>query len=389
MKKILLIHTEYTQTGGEDIAVRKEIEFLSKYYSVETLIFKNTTHLTFRDLKALLTNRNKKSIKKLSEKLNEFKPDYIYIHNLWFRASLGILDFVLNNNFKVFLKLHNFRYDCTKSFLSSAHLGNKDYCGACGLEKIKLGKFNKYYQDSYAKSFLVNNFGRKYFKMLKNNKLKILTLTEHHKNYLIDLGVYSENIYVQPNPFTELANLKEQNIKRNNQIVYAGRLSKEKGLIELVKAWESINSKGYKLLIMGEGPLYAKLENLVQDSDSIELTGYKKNEEVIKIIRQSKAVVTATKLFEGQPTLLCEASAYGIPSIFPDTGGVKDFFPKDYDLKFKQHNYRELTEKLQKVIDSEDSNFIGKENQLFIQDYLDDERIYHSLNSILSQDSHE
>ena len=42
MKKILIIHTEYTQTGGEDIAVRKEIEFLSKYYQLETLIFNIT-----------------------------------------------------------------------------------------------------------------------------------------------------------------------------------------------------------------------------------------------------------------------------------------------------------------------------------------------------------
>ena len=28
MKKVLLIHTRYTETGGEDIAVNKELEFL-------------------------------------------------------------------------------------------------------------------------------------------------------------------------------------------------------------------------------------------------------------------------------------------------------------------------------------------------------------------------
>ena len=95
MKKILLIHTEYTQTGGEDIAVRKEIEFLAKYFEVETLIFNNTNNLNIKDLMALLKNKNNESIKLLIDKLNKFNPDYIYIHNLWFKASIGILNFVL------------------------------------------------------------------------------------------------------------------------------------------------------------------------------------------------------------------------------------------------------------------------------------------------------
>ena len=96
MKKILIIHTEYTQTGGEDIAVRKEIEFLSKYYQLETLIFENTLNLNLKEINALIINKNKESVKKLILKIKEFKPDYVYIHNLWFRASLGILAFIID-----------------------------------------------------------------------------------------------------------------------------------------------------------------------------------------------------------------------------------------------------------------------------------------------------
>ena len=42
MKKILFVHTEYTETGGEDIAVKNEINFLKNHYEVETLIFNNS-----------------------------------------------------------------------------------------------------------------------------------------------------------------------------------------------------------------------------------------------------------------------------------------------------------------------------------------------------------
>ena len=34
------------------------------------------------------------------------------------------------------------------------------------------------------------------------------------------------------------------------------------------------------------------------------------------LINESRAVVSGTHLYEGQPTLFCEASSSGIPSIF-------------------------------------------------------------------------
>ncbi len=383
MKKILLIHTEYTQTGGEDIAVRKEIEFLSKYFEVETLIFNNTNNLNIKDLMALLRNKNNESLKILLGKLNKFDPDYIYIHNLWFRASIGILDFALKNKYKVYLKLHNFRYDCTKSFFASTHLNNKQYCEACGFKKNKFKTFNKYYDDSLAKSILVNNFGRKYFKLLKNKNLNILTLTQHHKDYLVNLGVKREKIFVHPNPVPKFKNFENEKNERKKQIIYAGRISEEKGIIELVNAWKAIDTKGYKLIIVGEGPIYSEIKILVSDLNSIKLFGYKENKEVLELIRESKAVVTATKLFEGQPTLLCEASALSTPSIFPDTGGIKDFFPEGYILKFEQYDYKNLSEKLEHVINSEDLDSIGINNQTFITNYLDEDKILASFNSIL------
>ena len=98
---------------------------------------------------------------------------------------------------------------------------------------------------------------------------------------------------------------------------------------------------------------------------------------------RSKAVVTATKLFEGQPTLLCEASALSVPAIFPDSGGIKDFFPPNNRFKFQQYNYFELGEKLQDIIDSDDTGYQGLKNQKFIYDYLSEENLIGSFNSIL------
>ena len=56
--------------------------------------------------------------------------------------------------------------------------------------------FNKYYEDSLAKSILVNNFGRKYFKMLKNNNLNILTLTFPNFTFSNNLFPYDLQIKI-------------------------------------------------------------------------------------------------------------------------------------------------------------------------------------------------
>ena len=39
--RILFVHNEYLEIGGEDIAVQNEINYLKEYYEVNELIFSN------------------------------------------------------------------------------------------------------------------------------------------------------------------------------------------------------------------------------------------------------------------------------------------------------------------------------------------------------------
>ena len=125
MKKILIIHNSYKNTGGEDIAVENEILFLKKYFEVETLFFSNIEKKSFNLIRSLIFSNNKKSNKLLLEKIQDFQPDIAYVHNTWFVASLGIFNILKNKEIKTYIKLHNFRYFCTRSFLSSKHYKDK------------------------------------------------------------------------------------------------------------------------------------------------------------------------------------------------------------------------------------------------------------------------
>lgn len=383
MEKLLIIHTRYIERGGEDIAVDNEVNFLKNFYNVEVLFFQNIRPRKISDILGLITSDNYQSEKILSEKINKFKPDFIIINNLWFKGSIGILKYCLKNNLNTSIKLHNYRYSCTRNYSSVKHLNGNKICPACGLEKTKVRVFNKYFQESIIKSLLAINFSRKFIKLLENKSLKILTLTNHHKNHLIDLGIDTSRIFLQPNPLSQDSKALNLQSKRLNQVVYAGRISHEKGLIQLLESWNKLEDNKCKLVLLGEGPLLKKIKKY--NSKNLEVKGYVNNSEVLQIISQSKAVVTATKLLEGQPTLLCEASILETPSLFPDAGGIKDFFPNNYKYTFKQYDYEDLFEKLKIIALNPYDTPQGKKNREHLFKLLDNNELHLSLNEALNK----
>jgi len=381
MKKILIVHNKYRFLGGEDIAVQNEIKLLEKHYIVKTLFFNNKEINFLIQFFSFLINRNLSSNKIILNEIDSFKPDVIYIHNTWFKVSLGIFNITKNKNVKTILKLHNFRYDCTRSYLLKNHIGKKDFCLKCGLNKDDSLLFNKYFKDSILKSLLIIRYGKKYFKILKNNNISIVVLTKFHKEFLIDIGIDSEKISILPN-YSNHA-LQDSSKEKSNFILYAGRISEEKGVEDLISSFLNSKMESLILKIVGEGPnlnfLKAKYRN-----DRIEFLGSMPNEKVLRLIEKSTAIVTATKLFEGQPTLLYEASLLKKPSIFPDSGGIKEFFPENYKYMYQQFNYKDLENKINLLGDKELVLSEGVRSNKYILNYLNEKNIVKRFESIIN-----
>ena len=383
MTKILIIHNKYREEGGEDLSVQNEINFLKKYFEIELIYFDNYIQKYFQQLISFILNKNSNSQKILNEKINSFKPDYVYVHNTWFKASSGIFDTLRKNGIVPLLKLHNFRQSCTTSFLSKKHLDGQETCKACGYSNQNTGYVNKYFSNSYLKSFFVVYYGKKYIKILKKYELKILVLTNFHKKFLINKGVDREKIFVYPN----FIPVQKDEIKKTHEeyILYAGRISEEKGLNELIRSFKKAEINNLKLKIIGDVPMYQDLNNKYK-SEEIEFYGRLKNSEVLELIRNAKAVISATKLYEGQPTLLCEAASLGVPSIFPKTGGVGEFFPVKYLLSFRQFDYDDLVEKIKLLNNSKLIKQQGIESKYYINDYIGDQRLIKLFKKVLDNE---
>ena len=366
--KILIIHNKYRNLGGEDLAVENETSFLKEYFNVEVLYFSNNIFIATQILNFFF-NKNFFAERKIFNKIEEFNPEIVYFHNTWFNIWNNVfLKLAEIADIQIFLKLHNYRFHCTKTYSTKTHLEGSKICKGCGGDKRSLKYFNKYFEGSYLKSFLVNYYGKRYYKILKNENIKILNLTTFQREFMINEGFNEKKLFVFPN----LIKLGKFNkIESSSYILYAGRISNEKGINELIDTFSSLKTN-YKLLIIGDGPEAKKLKN--KKIKNVKFLGELTHEETLSYINNAKAVITNTKLYEGQPTLLCEASLLKIPSIFPDNGGIKEFFPKDYELKFN-HNDKNSLRNILENLESYDLVGLGEQNSLFTKKILDNDKL--------------
>lgn len=358
--KILIVHNKYRNFGGEDANLEEEIKLLSKFYDVSVLKFDNSDSFNLFTIFSFLLNSNLKSNKLLKDKIESFSPDYAYVHNTWFTANLGIFKILKELNIKTYIKLHNFRLFCTNNYSKTNHLNSSTFCEMCGFDSKRSYIFNKYFIDSFLKSFLVVKYGKKYFKILQDNFFKLITLTNHQKKYFENISFVNKNINVLHNPIKFL-NFDNLNYNPNsNFVVYVGRLTDEKGIDDLLSTWEKYNSSSLILLVIGTGNIEKKLKKKYK-SYKVKFLGNLTLDKSLEYIRSSRAVITATKMYEGQPRVLSEASSLGVPSIFPNFGGMPEFFPMKYKLTYKQYDYDSLLDKLYLLEDKKLLRKLSKE----------------------------
>ena len=347
MQKLLIFNTKYKKYGGEDANIKEEINFYKNFYEVHYLELKNSS-FSLNSILALFTLNNLKVNRRLKKSLNNFKPDFVYIHNTWFNSGLGIFRVLFKKNIVPIVKVHNFRFECGRYFLLKNHLKSNSVCEKCSKNRNSNLFFNKYFENSYLKSILLIFHSKKYFRILKESNIKIACLNSFQKNYLINLGIDIAKLHILENPLPAPSSHQVYN-PQSNFVIYAGAIEKNKGVFELCSAWKDKKLDGVSLHIVGDGDQKEELQKNFE-SENIKFLGLLSNKDTLELIKKARAVITATKMYEVQPRLLNEASINSVPSIYPSFGGMDEYFPNGYDMSFKQYDYDSLKEKFDLLV---------------------------------------
>jgi len=111
------------------------------------------------------------------------------------------------------------------------------------------------------------------------------------------------------------------------QIIFAGRLSKEKGILTILEVAKNL-PEDIHLLIIGDGPEKEIVLESVKNNKNIHFLGYQPKEKTIPLIRGSKLLVQPS-LAEGISATLLEAMACKTPVIATNIGGNLELFEND------------------------------------------------------------
>jgi len=111
------------------------------------------------------------------------------------------------------------------------------------------------------------------------------------------------------------------------EILFAGRLIREKGLYELLDAFAAVRARGaFHLTIAGEGPESERLQARAAElgvAGDVGFTGHLTEDELAQLYRSADVFVLPS-YSEGLPTVLLEAMSYGLPIVTTRIRGAAD-----------------------------------------------------------------
>jgi glycosyltransferase involved in cell wall biosynthesis len=153
-----------------------------------------------------------------------------------------------------------------------------------------------------------------------------IVFSQLQKDLLVKLGVPEERLEVIPNgvdadKYSPACGNWKQKLGARRLFVYQGRISPEKNVESLLKAWKYCEmGDDCKLVIVGDGSLKANLQLYYGAEDGIIWLGFVGDEQTRIDILRSADVYILPSLVEGLSLSLLEAMACGVACIATDAG---------------------------------------------------------------------
>lgn len=320
--RILIVHNRYQLRGGEDGVVQAESELLRrKGHEVEFLEEDNDgiVSRTSAVQTALRCVYSVASARQLREHLESFRPDLVHIHNFFPRLSPSIHYVCHRAQIPLVQTLHNYRLLCPGSILLREEKACEDCIGrAFPWPAVRHGCYRK----SRAASAAVANmlFVHRLCATWNRTVSRFIALTEFARQKFCDGGLPAEKISVKPNFVIADPGMGRG---KGGYALFVGRLSLEKGVECLLKAWEQLKPK-WKLKIVGDGPLESLVKQATVKNPSIEWLGWRSKQEVYRLMADADVLFFPSLWYEGFPLVLAEAFATGLPIVASRLGAIAE-----------------------------------------------------------------
>lgn len=384
--RILLAHDFYKNVGGEDIATLADKKLLDDHGQDVLFYTRNNREIDDYSLPErlalpLTTVHSLRTLHEVSSLVRQHKPDVAYIQNFFPLISPSIYHTLYRLHVPIVQVIHDFRFLCPNGLF---------YTEGQVCERCKGGNYlhavrHRCYRDSYFASAVASSvIGLNRFAGMLDKISAFVCLTEFSKRKLIEVGIPEDKIFVRPHYMD--ASRIVPSFGRGDYVLFLGRLTSEKGIWTLIRAFSHLNEVPLK--IVGTGPLESDLRKYVREKclRNVELLGFKEGLEKWSLLLGSLFVIVPSEWYETFCLVVMEAYAAGKPVIGSDLGSLPSVIENGKSgLLFRTGDSDDLQDKIEHLlVHVDDVAKMGVYGRKLVDSKYHPELCYESLMEIFS-----
>ena len=317
--RIALVHSFYRSDypSGENISVSLQAEALSAAGHDVRIFSRHSDDYVgkpFYQLTAGVSVATGQGPSPLAE-IHQFGPDVIHVHNLfpnWGTSWLKKVDV------PIVATVHNFRPVCSAGTLLRAG----KFCDLCPTQGSHHAIRHACYQQSAVKTLPLAVASRKsQTPEVFAQADALIFLSERTRTMYESYGLgFPEKAHVIPN-FVQATKAPPNlsGTERKVAWMFAGRLSTEKGILDLIRHWP----EDIPLDVIGGGPEEQKCWDAAANKKII-FHGQKSREFVGDLLQQARGLVFPSTCVENSPLIYLEALSAGLPVVALAGNSVSD-----------------------------------------------------------------
>ncbi len=312
--RIAILHTLYRERGGEDAVVEAEVGLLRRRgHAVEAVVFRN------HELEALPAWEqvvralwNRQAVQRVHEMVRRERPAVVHVHNTFPAASPAVIRAASREGAAVVATLHNYRLACVNALLFREGRVCEDCIGRLPWRGVLYGCWRGRPESAVVAAMLGLHRALGTWEEVDI----FIALTDFARERLVAAGLPADRIRVKPN-FVHPDPGPGEGIGRF--AVFVGRLSPEKGVGTLLRAWSRLAGH-VPLRIVGDGPLRGEVEQAASRMPALEFLGPKAPVDVYALMGQAAFLLFPSECYENFPLVLAEAFAKGLPVVCSGIG---------------------------------------------------------------------
>lgn len=317
--KVLLAHNYYGSAvpSGENQVFELEAAMLRRHGHELTECLRHSDDIRDRGKwgmvkGALSTPWNFFAAQDMRRKVEAVHPDVVHVHNTFPLLSPAIFHAIGHRAARV-LTLHNYRLFCP----AAIPLKGGRVCTEC-MDRHSVFPAIRYgcYRGSRLATLpLATSVAlHRHLGTWTNRVDAFIAMSEFQRDKMIAAGLPADLVHVKPNFYLGDPSVMRWT-ERRPSVVFVGRLSPEKGVLALLRAWMTWGTSAPELRIVGDGDLRGELEQLAASSSQVPIRflGQLTSEAALDEIANAKLLVLPSECFEGFPMVIQEAFALGTP----------------------------------------------------------------------------